>query len=283
MLAGICACDKGSLGVYQPKMKIFQIYNEADGHYLQEQWVWQGDLLSKIDYYRKNGNIDYTQTYVYDGKRISRIESGDQYSEFLYDGKALTTINTYDGDNLLETYRFSYDKKQLSHINITVYENNKFKNYLFNSFVPVNEEVVREYIASSDSKREKYDFSAADIDLVWADDNIANMKMQIVRPDSIQHLTFSYIYDDNINPRNGFFALFFDHQLLNDQPQYAFSSKNNATNVLVTNEYGVHSNTIAHTYSYDYYKKFPTKVYSTFINVETSRPDSSLLYSYHYQ
>lgn len=278
------ACNKDILGEYNPKMKIEKIYDESDGRYLKEHWLWDGDLLKRIDYYRKNGNLDYSQNYVYDGKRLSRIEMGDQYSEFLYDGNKLTTINTYHGTRKVETYSFTFEKKKLAHISIERDADTKESVSFFplSLFVPTDYCTTESVFSHGDSKREKYDFSKAEVDLIWQGDNVQYMKMQLTRPDSIQKLTFTYVYDQGINPRNGFFILFPEQQLLNDNPAYLFCSKNNAVSVFVTDQYDVHSKSDSYTYGYEYYKKYPTKVFKTFINVQTYNSDSTLLYSYQY-
>lgn len=279
------SCEKGTLGEYKPKMKIDKIYSETEPRYLKEQWTWNGDFLSRIDYFRRSGSVEYSQNYVYEGKRLARIEMDGQHSEFLYDGDKLTTINTYDGDRKVESYQLSYDKKKLSHVSI---ENDLQAKRCavwspLSLFVPVNQQISTISLATSDSKREKYDFSNAEIDFVWDGDNVQYMKMQLTRPDSIQRLVFSYVYDQKLNPMNGFFILNVDHQMLNDQPHYTFCSKNNILSVMMTDQYDdVFSRTRSYTYSYDYYQNFPTKVYSTFVNIETLKEDSTLIYSYQY-
>ena len=105
LLTAFYACQKELLGEYNPKMRIEKIYNETDSHYLLEQWVWNESTLSKIDRFRSSGNILYTDNYVYDEQnRLARIERDNQYTEFLYEGKLLTTINTYSNKKLVETY-----------------------------------------------------------------------------------------------------------------------------------------------------------------------------------
>ncbi len=278
LLAGFCACEKEELGVYNPKLKINMIYSEEDGHYLQEQWTWDGDLLTKIDFYRKNGDIKNSNLYFYTDNRLVRIEDGDKHSDFEYEGKLLKSIKTYSGETLSETYELTYNDKKLSHIAIK----KPSKNLSGSSFLPV---FLPDGGRSLDdgSKAETYNFSSADVDLLWDGDNISHLKMKLARPDSIQKLTFSYIYDDKFNPMHGFLAIFPDHQMLNDSPQYSLFSKNNALTVSVTDEYDVFSKTKSYTYSYDYYKKYPTKVYSTFLNPENWREDSTLIYTYRYQ
>lgn len=284
LMSTFYACDKDKWGIYNPKAKIEKIYDESDGRYMREYWLWDGDFLKRIDYYRKSGNLDYTQNYIYDGKRLSRIEMGEQYSEFLYDGNQLTTINTYDGTRKVETYTFTFDKKKLSHISIV--KDLNAKNFVsgvpLNLFVPADYDVIGTNMPNNDSKREQYDYSKAEIDFIWDGDNVQYMKMLLTRPDSIQKLTFSYVYDQSLNPKNGLFVLFPEQQLLNDNPSYSFCSKNNAISIFVTDEYDVFSNSKSYTYSYECYKKNPTKVYKTFIDKETGMPDSTLLYSYQY-
>lgn len=284
LLSVFYACDKGKLGEYNPKFKIEKVYDESDMHYLKEHWLWDGNFLKKIDYYRKNGDLLYSQNYFYDGNRLSRIEMGDQYSEFLYDGKKLTTINTYKGNRKVETYTFSFEKNKVSHITIVKDLNTDKSVSIFplNFFFPVDYGLTETFMPNNDSKREQYDFSKAEIDLIWDEDNVKYQKMQLTRPDSVQKLTFTYVYDKSINPKNGFFVLFPEQQLLNDSPSYLFCSKNNAVSIFVTEEYGVFSRSNSFTYSYECYKNYPTKVYNTFINMQTLTQDSTLLYTYQY-
>lgn len=207
----------------------------------------------------------------------------DQYSEFLYDGDMLTTINTYDGEQLVETYRLSYDKKRLSHISV---ENNLQAKRSpmwspMNLFMPVQGVEYATNVFVRDSKREKYDFSNAEVDFLWDGDNIKYMKMQLQRPDSIQKLVFSYVYDQSLSPMNRFFILNVDRLMLNDKPSYAFCSKNNPSSIFVTEEYDVYSRSKAYYYSYDCYKKYPTKVYEPFLN-DQNKWDSLLVSSYQY-
>jgi len=82
LLSAFYACEKSNLGEYNPKAKIEKVYDESDGRYLLEQWQWDGDMLKSIDYFRKSGNLDYSQNYLYDGKRLSRIEWANNIRNF---------------------------------------------------------------------------------------------------------------------------------------------------------------------------------------------------------
>lgn len=283
LMSAFYACQKDNLGVFNPKMKINKVYSEEGNHYLLEEWTWDGATLAKIDYYRANGNLDDTHHYLYDEKnRLTRIEADNQYSEFLYDGKLLTTINTYLRDVLVETYKLTYSKSRLAHISITKPSKGMDNVGMLPLFVPGNADLIDSIFPKKDGKIETYNYSSAEIDFYWDGDNVQYMRMKIARPDSIQKLTFSYVYDENLNPKNGFLTMLTDHALINDRPQYLLCSKNNVLNVLVTNEYDVFSTTKSYTYGYDCYNKYPTKVYSTKINNQTWEEDSTLIYTYVY-
>ena len=274
------SCEKENLGIFNPKKKISKIYAETNGHYLREQWTWNGEQLQQIQYFKKNGDVDYTCRYQYDNGLLSCIEMDDQHTDFVYDGETLTTIKTYYGNQLAETYSITLKKQKLSHISI----NRNAKAIAGNS-----PDILRlfspewdAYLSKSDAKREQYDYSTAEIDFVWEDDNVKYMKMKIDRPDSVQNLTFTYVYDENINPKKNFFSLLLDHTLLNDEPQTFFCSANNAVGVYVTDSYDIFSESTSFTYAYDYYKKYPTKVYSTWFDEESLTEKKELIYSYEY-
>ena len=276
----VSSCEKENLGKFNPKGKISKVYSESDGHYLKEQWLWSDDQLRQVEYYRKNGAVDYTCRYQYENGLLSRIETDDQHTDFEYDGKTLTTIKSYYGDQLMETYSITLVKQKLSHISIC----KSAKSVAGTGF-----DVLRlffpeldNYLSKSEEKREHYDYSTAEIDFTWEKDNVKYMKMKIDRPDSVQNLTVTYVYDENINPKKNFFSLLLDHVLLNDEPQTFFCSANNAVGIYVTDSYDIFSESTSFTYAYDYYKKYPTKVYSTSLDNETFMEKKELLYSYEY-
>ena len=274
------SCEKDNLGVYNPKWKISKVYGESDGHYLKEQWLWSDDQLRQVEYYKKNGAVDYICRYQYENGLLSRIETDDQHTDFEYDGKTLATIKTYYGDQLAETYAITLEKQKLSHISIN--KNAKSVAGKGSDVLRLLSPELDAYLSKSDAKREHYDYSTAEIDFTWDGDNVKYMKMKIDRPDSVQNLTFTYVYDENINPKKNFFSLLLDHVLLNDEPQTFFCSANNAVGIYVTDSYDIFSESTSFTYVYDYYKKYPTKVYSTWFDDEYFMERKELIYSYEY-
>lgn len=282
LLSAFYACQKDQLGVYNPKMKISEIYGESNGHYLQEQWIWDGDQLSKINYYKKNGDLYYTQNYVYDGNRVVRIESNELHSEFLYDGKVLSEIKTYSGEELLDTYVFSYEKDRLSHLSVNQRSKSATVGDFLSCFIPGYDLLMAEQTSCTEDKGGTYDFYSAEIDFSWMEDDIRHMKATLTLPSAVRHWMFTYIYDENINPKYNFLSMSVGQQLLSDVPVNLFFSKHNVTGIYVTDQDVTSStSTRSLTYSYDYYKKFPTKMYSTNLNYENG-VDSVLIYSFRY-
>ena len=92
MIFAFCSCEKENLGTFNPKKKLSKVYTESNGHYLREQWLWNENQLQRVEYYKKNGNVDYTCHYQYKNGLLSRIETDDQHTDFVYDGKMLASI-----------------------------------------------------------------------------------------------------------------------------------------------------------------------------------------------
>ena len=85
------SCNKE--GVYNPKKKITAIYYQYPGtaKMLQEQWTWDGNLLSKIQYYY-GGTYSHSNIYKYDGKRLIEVNVDGDIIKFTYDGSKLAKL-----------------------------------------------------------------------------------------------------------------------------------------------------------------------------------------------
>lgn len=270
-----CSCNKERLGEFRPELKIARIYDEAQGHYLREQWLWNGNQLSRIDFYKQSGDVDYSQEYIYDGRRLQRIETDDLHSDFVYKGKTLTGIETYYGDQLQDTYAFTYKKNRLDHLSITKNSKSASGSSLLDLFVPGFDCRAAE---SPSPKGDDYDYSSAEVDFNWVDDDIRSVKMTIRYPDKELKRVYSYVYDDGVNPKMNFFSLLADHQLMNNNPENLFCSKHNVKGMYVTvSENGEVINSKSLFFTYEYYRKFPMKMY------RSDGYDTLLLVSYLYQ
>lgn len=270
-----CSCNKERLGEFRPELKIARIYDEAQGHYLREQWLWNGNQLARIDFYKQSGDVDYSQDYIYDGRRLQRIETDDIHSDFVYKEKILTGIETYYGDQLQDTYAFTYKKNRLDHLSITKNSKSITGNTLLDLFVPGFDCQATE---SASPKGDEYDYSSAEVDFNWVDDDIRSVKMTMRYPDKELQRVYSYVYDDGVNPKMNFFSLLADHQLMNNNPENLFCSKHNVKGMYVTvSENGQVVNSKSLFFTYEYYRKFPMKMY------RSDGYDTLLLVSYLYQ
>ena len=283
LMSAFYACQKDPLGVYNPKQKISEIYEEVEGHYLQERWIWDGDKLIRINFYKKTGDLNYAQNYIYDGNRVVRIESDDLHSDFFYDGKTLTEIKTFEGEELLDTYVFSYEKNRLAHLSINQSSKSAAVGDLLALFIPGYEQLEAERVRLGEEKGNSYYFTSAEIDFVWKENDVQNMKTILSSPYGVKHYVFTYVYDENVNPRYNFLSMSVGQQLIAENPVNLFFSKHNVIGIYVTDEdLPPHLNTQSLTYGYDYYNKYPTKMYRTILDNEDYSVDSVLLYSFRY-
>ena len=283
LLSAFYACQKDQLGVYKPKMKISEIYSESDGHYLQERWFWDDNNLFRINYYKKNGDLKNSHNYIYDNHRVVRIESDDLYSEFFYDGNNLSEIKTYSGGELLDTYVFSYEKNKLSHLSINQQSKSAAVGDLLGLFIPGYEQLNSEIVPLEKAKGNSYNYSSAEIDFAWKENDIQHMKTVLSYQGAVKHYVFTYVYDENVNPRYNFLSMSVGQQLVAENPLNLFFCKHNVIGVYVTDEdLPPQLNTQSLTYSYDYYKQCPTKMYRTYIDNIDYSVDSVLIYSFRY-
>ena len=113
MMLVFASCTKD--GVYKPKKKISKIYETVQTdpnpeRILKETWTWDGKLLSKVDY--GDGAV---VSFKYDKNQLVAITSGDSRSEFNYDskGKYIDNVKCYDDNDLIVTYTFTHNDKNL--------------------------------------------------------------------------------------------------------------------------------------------------------------------------
>jgi len=117
-------CDKE--GVYNPSKKIRRISEQRQGEMkqLMQEWTWDNNLLSKIDYF-ENNQPSYTENLKYDSKnRIVKVEDykyGDYYT-ITYKDNLISKVE-YFWDNIMEeSFFYTYENKKISKIVFTAYE-----------------------------------------------------------------------------------------------------------------------------------------------------------------
>lgn len=125
LVTTITSCNKDEAGVYNPDKKIAQIfekqYNEQE--YLTEQWTWDGNVLTKIDYYDLGEAAGLENFEYIDNKLNKVIDNYLYYSLYFYDEantKHYSKIEYYDNhDNKLSEITFQYTEDKVTSMSIT--------------------------------------------------------------------------------------------------------------------------------------------------------------------
>lgn len=147
MAALFAACTEKE-GVYNPEKKIAKVYSSSSyvhSYYdeyadtwqydttsmpkqLAEEWKWDGKKLEQITFYdaqvepaKPNGEV---VKFVYDGKRVVRIEGEDEYVVFAYDGRELQQVQLFEeGESSpWETYTFKHEGGRIMQLVITSHD-----------------------------------------------------------------------------------------------------------------------------------------------------------------
>ncbi len=234
-------------GVYNPKKKITAIYYQYPGtaKMLQEQWTWDGNLLSKIQYYY-GGTYSHSNIYKYDGKRLIEVNVDGDIIKFTYDGSKLAKIEMWSGNNLEMSGVVTHEKSKITEIEFTEYETaiksgkqNKMFTALRGFVIP---ESTVEHMGDFHKKmvakggKSSYQYT---VDYTYEDGNIVEEKYT----QGTYSQTYTYTYDKEKNP---FYYLLYGGDSYTDLE----FSKNNVVNVVATNSDGETSET-EFTYVYD--------------------------------
>jgi hypothetical protein len=111
-------CQKD--GAYNPSKQLKRIYVMLNSKKtLSEEWSWSNNLLTKIEYYYLNtGNLAWSSTFSYDGKRISKIQDSDGYSTyFKYSGNNYEKVEYYNAKSeLLLMLMFTHTGNKITSI-----------------------------------------------------------------------------------------------------------------------------------------------------------------------
>lgn len=265
VLVMFTACNKDQDGVYNPAKKIQKIYSVNDGvQQVKEVWHWDGKLLTSIDLYEE-GQLYTTNTFHYDGDRLTTLRNGYSYATFNYNGKMIDKIEVfYPGiENPMGTYVFEYDGKKLKRIVLTVdYSSIVDKKSILNPLryvVPTSCAAVESIIAQHANEAKEYTEKIT-LDLTWTGNNVTSV---VATEEStvmgITNTTSSLTqctFDNKENPVKGFIAALLGATNMEN----LYCNKNNMlTNT--TSQNGVVYSSTTNVYEYD--GNFPTKVTST--------------------
>ncbi len=208
-------------GVYKPKEKISKIYYEDIRHYpdtiktdttqkkeLLEVWKWNKNKLTHIE---KKGS-GWAMDFVYDGKQVIKIESGESVFNFIYDSKdLLEKIEALDENGLLQLNVLvsarSNDKiTKLTYQNYSYTKSLKQRTVLFEKLQTIMNIMVAGNFGEDmhknmvdDAKRSKATtITTTVVDLAYEGNNVGKETWTYENVDTT--ITFVYTYDTKVNP-----------------------------------------------------------------------------------
>jgi len=247
-------CEKE--GVYNPNKKIKKISVGIDKR-LREEWTWDKNLLQKIDYYFGGDEVWYTENFKYDNKnRIIRVEDteyGDYYI-ISYNKDGYEKIEYYDEDILYMSAGFQYEKKKVSRIDVTYYDD--YDDYKFiknDGFITkiISKEILNSVNESKKKSRAKGNY-AATVKFKFTGDNVS--EMEVMDDYDTYNITYEN-YDKNLNPFYSFLNNVVDFE---DGAGLHGLSKNNVGKVIYIWGDDWPNDTVEYKYTYD--GKYPIQI-----------------------
>ncbi len=247
VLAGVASCQKDKdheelsnmrrAGVWNPDVKISKVYchePSSENLYLEEEWIWDDNKLKELRFWRSY------LTYTYQDDRLYRADE-------------------YDGDKLVSSWVYYYDRTSLSKIEW-------FANGALAGIYEFDYEVGK--ISSIRSETYVKRGGQFVYSFTWEGENIISCKCfrQFNGSEPVTR-TYDFTYDSYNNPFYGAFEFYFPTMIVGLVDSPLLLSKNNI--VKMNNSVGNNS-----VYSDKYNDKgYPVIKY---------RGDSSPLYSYEY-
>lgn len=271
-------CQKD--GVFNPKKKINKIYKSHEGgKYLIEEWTWEGNLLGKIAYCNDT-NVLRKAYYFYDKKQLVRVENTNDLSYVLisYNKSQYDKMDFYTKyDRKVRSYTFTYDKKKISKIDVTVYKNPaksamSIEDDIMSAFIPkiILEETNKLMMGSPLWKSDGDDVFV--YTLKYDGDNVVEWKISDANETKLKETVFQYSsYDKNMNP------YYMSNPTDGTNPVSFTFCKNNPLQMTrtqyVANE-KIASFTFDYIYKYDD-KKYPTEVIEKQIGESYTNSDTT--------
>lgn len=272
-------------GVFNPKEKIAKIseselqvytssydgqsYTESDTtpKHVTQEWKWDDNLLTTItNYHQEQGILDDQPTTVvssvltltYDGKQLVKVSdaSGQDYSNYTYDGNKLTKIESYEEGQLRSTAEITHDGKKIAQVVVTTYEvedkASDATRFALSTIMP-NKRVLDKVLANSAKATTT---QTQTLDFTFDGGNVTKIDMTYGE----ENITLEYTYDKNKNPFYGCYAA------LGEEGFTALSENNilsEKSTEVYTRDGATRTYTYTTNYEYEYDGKFPTTVSTT--------------------
>jgi hypothetical protein len=263
---------------------------------MRQAWTWDGKKLSKIDHYRSDGTISWTENFTYDNKnRITRVDDykNNEYIEYKYDGNNLKSVNYYDEGKLCVMGNITYDGKKIKRVDYTLYDDDKStksKEHHLRLLPSKYENIINKQAEKSVSAKDYTTTNRSiSLELTWDGNNItrsrfvssSNGTYDSYNWSSSYSIESTYTYDKNKNPMYGLrdmycmsddgidAQLFSENNILSETDVYS-------SNWTEGSDSGNDSGTDTYNYTYTYDGKYPTEVLYT-------EPGSTYSYTNYYE
>ena len=277
-------CQKD--GVFNPKQKISKVYQAYNGgRLLTEKWTWDDNLLNYIAYFRDDTTVLRKSYYFYEKKQLVRIENTNDLSYIIitYDKSNYKQMEFYNRfDRKLRSYAFTYDKKKIAKIEMTIYKNPSKSmmsvgDDIMSAFIPkaILDETNKLMMNSSLLKSTEDDIII--YTMQYDGDNLSEWKISSRSEERLKETVLQYnSYDENKNPYYTSYP-----NINEDNPTFPAFYKNNPLKITST-IYIDNVKTISYTYDFTYKydaKKFPTEAIMKLTQDSYSNSDT-LYYEY---
>ena len=263
------SCEKGQLGVYNPKKKIHKVYKLVDSEkQLAETWNWDNDKLKWVDIHVGDG-FSATDIFEYDGNFMSKITRSVSVPPLViplvnetfltYDGKKLVGINSKLNGVTIMDIALIYKGNKVSQMGITspIFEEIDKAFPSLRYVLPAQIFDIAKETHKSMTKTSPVEYDAI-VFLTWEKDNFVKA---VTQSQTMEGVT-EYSYDNMNNPFYG---------LVVGGSTNGFT-KNNMTK-LVSTQNNYPNSKYEQTYTYKYENNYPIE-----FTVEDSDDDTETTY-----
>lgn len=258
------SCDKD--GVYNPKEKIKAIYEQSgdESKALIEEWTWQDNLLTKINYPTEEGR---TTVFQYEKEQLMKVIEYNEGIEsvnmnFTYDKNFLQKVEMFSDGKLLMDIAITHDKKKITKMIMTEYVGEGVYNQKSVQQTDVIARMMRFVVGKERAQNiakilQRKTNQVITMEFTYDGDNVITEK---TISDGETYLTVNYTYDEKLNP-------FYDALYYGESGAMALS-KNNVVKETQTSTYEDAPFTITYNISYVYDGKFPVEAKTSYTYFE---------------
>ena len=264
------SCQKDKTGIYSPKKKIHQIYyswGDTEKEPFQH-WEWNGDQLSSITHYA-DYDLKYDtwiEKFTYENNHVSRVDNytNSEYITYDYNGKHLKSATVFYHNTIACTWEVCYDGDHIGKLMGTFYDSYYKKdgatlhlNPLSHLLPPAVCKKVAQCEQQLANQRHEEETYTLTLLLTWTGNNIS----KIVCTGDGEYMDFQLQYDEKNCPWYGFIGGLEDY-LINFTSGHTGFTKNNVTQIILTEDHYIDTLCFAYQYNSDKYPVLQTRYFT---------------------